>query len=645
MIDWSEIALDGYGRVSGEGQEDERTVEDQVADIERWSKAHGVALRSMHLDNPAKSMTKLDARKGGAALLRAARSGGIHGVVLQAFDRLGRSHYLGLAAEELFRHVDFIISVSQGVAENNEAGWLLLETSGLISGAERRRIIARMASGKRKWGEEGYKVSGGTRYGYITVRDENKRVVYAHDDAVIPHVGMSPRQLVERTFQLLALERRSASFVCDWMEEHQVPTPTAQRRRKRAADHWGPPTVLRIVRDPIYLGVTVAGRQIAPAIVTPEIQAAAIRQIGENRNLPKATDRDYPLSGLIVCGECTDSNGRPTHYIGKPIPTTLANGEVVEYTYMRCSAGRKSVSKKTGRPQCPNPTIPSPPAFDYSWEVVRGFLQNPSPMLDTWEAEYRSRAGNGDAKVEIERMQTQLADTEARIGQVMDAYESRAYTLEQLRERKPPLDRHAASLRSEIAAAQAKVQAAGNVNDARRIIEEAVDGLRESVQGEVDYDQKRALVRALVREIRVYEPGSVDSYTAERASGLRLPGRLLDYEANSPVPGMAVDGYTPDGRAAQMKTSTLESRGKAKAVLAVTLALPDPAVLPTEWPYSLLGPELRSSPGSRGPNRWARSRRTRSARRGSSSRPGSAAPGVSARSPHRGSAPGRGRSS
>ena len=578
-------------RVSSEEQKKGKNIlTQQLAVPERAAKI-GITIGDEFSDDGV-SATKWDfpQRPGSGELWRRLLRGEYAGVIVYNMSRLGRDEAdLFSVLRELRRRKIDLISVTQEWDLDTPDGLMMAGITALFSAREVRAIRKRLEDGRATWKKMGYKTDGGPRYGYRSVRNSQERVIYEYDDTLLPGISITPHLAAERIFLQLALEDRSLVDVACWLSDHRVPTPRATRGRPNAGERWAVSTVAHIVHDPIYYGRVVEAdgdrRVIVPPIVSEEVWRAAQRQVEANTSLCKTAKHDYMLSGLIRSGSCKRADGRPINYMGRHSTVRRRDGHLAEYLYYGCS--NRWSGRKRDQPPCDCPRIPAATTEDHVWRVVAAFMADPRPMLDEWERAYREREGSGRLEGEVDRLRAALADLDVRLRRRVEAYEAGVDSIEQYRERKAEIDQQAAALQADLADAEGRLTSAINIPAARIMVERAVTRIRESLPSVVDVDVKRTLVRALVKDIWVWEYDPAKPvHEWEIVQGLPLERR----EVHTPS-GAVLDGVDADGRGIQVKAFQIGS-ARVKAQIAVVLALPDPKVLPTEWPYSLFTGDL-----------------------------------------------------
>jgi site-specific DNA recombinase len=342
-----------YARVSSERQQEERTIESQLAELrEASARAHVIG---EYLDDGYSG--EILARPGLDRLRDDARKGTFAAVYVHSPDRLARKYaYQVLVIEELRKCGIEVTFLNKPLGDTPEDS-LLLGVQGLIAEYEKTKILERTRRGKLQKARNGFVVGSIPPYGYRYFRAEGERY---------------GRYLVNET------EAATVRLIFDLYGHtgsvrEVVRQLTARGISPRHGHHWRTSTLHRIVRNETYCGTTYynkyyavetqtairkysrrlkAGRRLrprdqwvrisVPALITRS-QFDAVQTLLNNQHRPASHSRViYLLGGLVRCAACGASfTGEKCkgHYYYRcnnrhrrfPLPRSCSARTVVKY--------------------------------------------------------------------------------------------------------------------------------------------------------------------------------------------------------------------------------------------------------------------------------------------------------------------------
>lgn len=329
------------------------------------------------------------------------RAGKYQAVIVYAVDRLTRElAHLYILTDEFDRAGAKLIFVTEELDDTPE-GELMLSVRGYVAKIERAKIRERCMRGKMQKALNGRVVRGGTDlYGYGYDAERGVRTVNEVEAATVRQIfrwaaeGVSTRSIILR------------------LREQGTPSPSAGKRRLvhprySATPAWGSGAVKRILNDPTYKGEAYAWRwqsartkkatvarpadewirlpdDAAPAIVTPELWAAAQERLAANRGDQTRNERRPDLlRGHVFCGKC-----------GLRMRGDNEHGRRV----YRCP------SRFGAQGDCRGARIPSVECENAAWELVKKILDDPTVLTTELE---RRKAEGSESRARLE------ADTEA----------------------------------------------------------------------------------------------------------------------------------------------------------------------------------------------------------------------------------------
>jgi site-specific DNA recombinase len=331
------------------------------------------------------------------------KSGAYTAVFCYATDRLSRSPvHLALIAEECQKCEVALVFVTEPLDSSPE-GQLLTFVRGWAAQLEREKIKDRTVRGKAARIASGRLPQGtgrtGTAYGYQYDKATGRRTIEPAEAVVITELfegcatGLSTYKLADR------------------LNLAELPSPLGKL--------WHPRTVLNILRNPIYMGVTyfnrtqrvhISGKRhtyvgrpqsewavidgATPAIVDADLFRTVQARLDQPMVRPVPPHTRYLLSGFIRCA------------CGGPVSGhELQKNQ--DYRYYRCT----HTTPRTNRPRlCDARSVRVSLLEPRAWDEVCKVIENPETVLN----ELRARQGRAPAlDEEIELIQVTLKTLDA----------------------------------------------------------------------------------------------------------------------------------------------------------------------------------------------------------------------------------------
>jgi site-specific DNA recombinase len=434
------IAL--YARVSTAQQEKQGTIESQIAALDAYAAAHGLAIAPEHryIDD-GYSGARLD-RPGLERLRDAAWRGELDRVLILSPDRLARHYaYQYVVVEELERAGCAVIFVTGSFVATPEER-LVREVHGLFAEFERAALQERSRRGKLHAARQGAFFTGAGPYGYTYLP--------AHDGQLSRCVvNEAEATIVRQMFTWLVEEQLSTAAVAKRLTTQGVPT-------RRGHVPWSPASVYKILNNRAYTGTHYYNRSMNapeggrdgahlrrptkdprrclrpseewiavpwPTIISEEVFVMAQRQLQLNRERsPRKTKVPYLLSGLLYCGYCGRRLGG---HAG------VASG--------RYECTRRRPTEPPDR-RCRLRSVSQPDIEPLVWGHIARLLQRPDLIVDYLR---QQQEGEGpdltDAQRELKRLQRQRATLAREEQRLIDAYQVGAVELDELKERRQRL--------------------------------------------------------------------------------------------------------------------------------------------------------------------------------------------------------------
>ena len=226
-----------YSRVSSDRQEQEDTVQSQLAELRARTLEDG-AIEPQEFVDEGYGRDVL-ARPALDRLRDLVEQGELDRVYVQSPDRLASGAKLVFLVEEFQKHGVEVVFL-KGAVEDTPEGKLLLHVQGAMAEYERAKIEERTRRGKLFWARQGAMVGGHAPYGYRFIRrTDNERARLEVDEDKASIVGRMYRWIADEELSLRAVAKR--------LTEYALPTA-------RGARYWRPTSVARIIENPVYKG-------------------------------------------------------------------------------------------------------------------------------------------------------------------------------------------------------------------------------------------------------------------------------------------------------------------------------------------------------------------------------------------------------
>jgi site-specific DNA recombinase len=421
-------------------------------------------------------------RPGLQRALAVARAGGIDVLLVYRVDRLTRSlRDLVTLLDDLDRAGVVFRSATEPFDTATAMGRMLVQMLGMFAQFERDTIIDRVIAGMERKAASG-KWKGGRRpFGYQ---------VDTAAQALVPDPGEVA--VVRLIFDLYTRDRLGARAIATVLNERGHRTTTSGR--------WSAHQVLRLLTNRVYLGelsfrgITTVGCHppiVDEAVLGQAQQILAAR--GEDHAKRAAGGSDYLLTGLIRCPAC-----------GGAMLGTRAHGKTRIYRYYSCY--RRTRYDTTA---CGGQRIDADAIENAVTGALVGFYRHEHYLIaDAIAAAQGSHtAAHETRRAELAATEHELARTGAAIDRYLAAFENGTLDPEDLAGRLTQLkarSRQLAARRDGLASALA----ATPVAPPSATLQQVADHIEE-VLGSGTHSQRKALIEALVAQVKITAPGRI----------------------------------------------------------------------------------------------------------------------------------------
>ncbi|MFQ6102627.1 MAG: recombinase family protein, partial [Anaerolineae bacterium] len=431
-----------YARVSTPQQEEEATIESQIAALEAYAKQEGYELVPDHyFIDQAVSGAQL-ARPALDRLLDLASEAVFDVVLCLSPDRLARQYVHQWVLLDLLKRVGVeVIFIDQPILGDSPQEQLFLGIQGLFAEYERAMIAERLRRGRLYRLRQGQRAHVRPPYGYRYIP-----VSQPGGGCWEPHP--TEAEVVHRIYQWYTDEELTITAIVDRLNGQG---PLAPPR----GQHWIYSTVRGILKQPAYAGRAYYNRTRTcheaigqprqqgrgarrsptheprprgewielqvPVLVSDAVWQRAQEQLRMNQQFAKRNNKQhfYLLRGLLVCGVC-----------GRTLSGRTADGHV----YYSCPNGGKNRAPDVPRHTC---SIPGRIVEPLVWEAVSQLLRNPMLLADAWQSQEEVETAAPD---EMHRLQGRQRSLTRQWTRLLDAFQDGLIEKAELERRKARLD-------------------------------------------------------------------------------------------------------------------------------------------------------------------------------------------------------------
>jgi site-specific DNA recombinase len=508
-----------YARVSSDQQAQAGTIASQLAELRERLAKEKIRLEQelSFIDDGYTGATFI--RPGLERLRDTAAAGAIDRVYVHSPDRLARKYaYQVLLVDELERCGVEVIFLNHQLGQSPEDD-LLLQVQGMIAEYERAKILERSRRGKLHAARQGsVNVLSGAPYGYRYVSCQEGAGQASYE------IILEQAQVVRHIFEWVGQDRLSIGEVRRRLQEQGIPTKTGKV-------YWDRTTIWGILKNPAYKGMAAYGKTRTgpmkprlrtqrgdpdqprrphstsavptdqwhyipvPAIVSEALFDSVQEQLAENKKRNRQGKRGarYLLQGLLVCKKCGYA------YYGKPVSNSAGKGKKRSYAYYRCIGS--DAYRFGGQRICCNKQVRTDLLEQSVWKDVCSLLKNPQRI----EQEYKRRLTGKKKSVgwnSIDQLRVLIKKVKRGISRLVDAYQDGFIDKSEFEPRMRKAKTRLQKLRAE---ADKQTDQEAQQKELRLVIGhlqvfagKVISGLKE-----LDWMRRRAIIRALVKQIEV----------------------------------------------------------------------------------------------------------------------------------------------
>jgi site-specific DNA recombinase len=490
-----------YARVSTEGQEEQKTIQSQLAELRQFAKSNSYEIIDEYIDNgwsggslarPELDRLRDDIKNGCK----------FETVLIHHPDRLSRKYIQqGLVIEEMQKKGTAIIFINRPNTSDSLEDRLLLGVEGLFAEYEKEKILERTRRGKLHKARNGHIVTSRAPYGYTYIKKRDNREGYLK-------VNNKEADVVKLIFSLFTEQLLSVRGVNrELLNRGVLP--------RRGAKTWAQSTLHRILRSETYIGQAYYNKHYS--LESPNTEKRYKRTVKTNRKLrdktewipitvPDIIDKDifskaqmllvenssklnrerkynYLLTGLIRCGECGST------YSGECCHHSL---------FYRCSNRHNTFPLPK---ECNQKMAKANELENIVWETVESQILNPkiiSKHIEMLSAQ--TIKGKKKKEKELDTIKEELGVMEDKRRRLIDVYSDGDISKDDFINKKQDLDSREKNLEDKQKNLEEQLSSITN----KPIIKKGLDHFCKLAQkrlAELDFNGRKTFLRFLINSI------------------------------------------------------------------------------------------------------------------------------------------------
>lgn len=487
-----------YTRISTDEDHQKYSLGAQKERLEAFCKAqHGDDWSLFKIYRDTESGTHMN-RPGLEEMLFDAEAKAFDTLLVFRVDRLSRKvRELAQMVDELTKQGIALRSITEPFDTANAAGKMMLQMLGVFAEFEHATIVERTKVGMEKKAKGGIWVGGVVPYGYLL--DPEKGLIIREDEAII----------VKKMFKMYSLGKEGTHTIC-----HQL---NDAGHRRRSGDKWDKRVILNILKNPLYVGkirwreVIYEGHHepIVSAVLFDKAKEIMQERV-EDLNGRRFHNGDQRLlAGIIKCSRCK------SHMVG-----VSTHKKTRKFPYYVCT-------KRWNIHDCGQDYIRADLLEAAIMQDIKTMFRDESFMARIWvEANRRLSAEKPDVDKEIEKVETQTAQTQTALDRYFKAFEAGKLEAEVCNEQV----RNLRARLEELDVEKRELEARRKRLELPAIDQEMLIALLanfEQVMAEGTNPQKKHLLHRLVKKVLVHDRRTVEVwYGLPNSPSVRTPGNM-----------------------------------------------------------------------------------------------------------------------
>ncbi len=495
-----------YARVSTEEQKERQSIQTQIEFARHYCERAGIPLGAIYTDEGVSGTIPFEDRAGGRRLLADARAKKFTVVWVYKVDRLGRADLVTHVARHHLETLGVgIRSLTEPFDTATPHGRFMFGIFASFAQLERDSIRERSMAGMSRVVKNGKWSGGITPYGYRVDANGQLRA----SEELLPGMTISEVEVIRLIFRW-ATERASTITIARRLTDMGVPLRDSidGRTRKRGnltvspGGQWASARISYLLHTTTYMGQHVYGKRakdqnreritrpvvalVSEAVWWQAQEALRLNALGAKRN----SKREYLLRGLVRCGFC----GRSMSGI-----TTLG-----KRFYYRCNATLKHIALASL--PCVARHVPSDWLDTLVWDELKDWvLHHTNLEAIVTEALHEQDRQRQEWRATHTRLRAEIRLKDEERERIITAYRKGVLSSGDLERQLTGMEKEKQVLEHAANDLEQRYDLHLDLEEAIATIRQQLGKFRASIQkGTVPYQEKRRIVEAFVKEIRVY---------------------------------------------------------------------------------------------------------------------------------------------
>ena len=509
-LDQRPLVCSVYCRVSSEEQQERETIENQIEFAAKYCDLLGYEILDWYKDDGISGTIPFEERPGGKRLMNDIRMGKKPDFVLiYNVKRLGRMARITLnSVYELEQLGVAIRSMTEPFDTGNPAGRFMLTVLAGEADFDRDTLLSNMWMGANRKAAQGYWLGGIVPYGYLVVNG-----FLEVNEEKIPGFEFSEADIIRLIYYQVAELHLSCVKVADYLNMLHIPTSYVRagrailrgKRKVATSGRWTPARIRNIIVNSTYKGIHIYGKRSkkkreliernVPWIIVDDQWNRAQDVLRENQlESMRNSKHQYLLRGLIKCGQCGltysgvcfNSQGKDS----KKIP------------YYRC--GGKQIYRGPLEGRCKSKNIPREWIEKIVWNDCVNFILNPGDAIrELMENIEESKNKREPIEEERQTLIQTIKDKDIEKQRILDLYRSKIIGFKDVESQLQKISEEKEWINQRVSELDKLIEAEESAALQVTTVEELLSQFRDVVQGDINFEDKRKIVRCLVQGIKV----------------------------------------------------------------------------------------------------------------------------------------------
>lgn len=488
-----------YCRVSTEDQQERKTIENQIDFAQKYCDLHELKIFRIYKEDGVSGTIALEDRPIGKELIEDAKNNKFDTLLLYKLDRLGRSARITLNSIHMLEKLGIEIkSMTEPFDTSSPSGRFMITMLAGVADLERSTILERMWLGANRAAKDGKWLGGIVPYGYFVNEDKYLEI----NDTKMKNINLSEADIVKIIFNLCAEKHYSTVQISDYLNSLNIPTSyqnanrqfSKGKRKTNTAGIWRPGNVLRMLHNKTYKGVHEYGKRSkkkrdiitreVPAIVTEEVWNKVQKVIEDNKlEATRNSKKQYLLRGLIKCANCGKT------YIG--VNYTRNNN----YYYV-CNG------KIAYRGECNSKNLNGKYIENLVWQDIVNFINSPKDTIGILKNNIENRYANKENLLTQKKLlESNLYNKNDEKQSILDLFRKGIINASDLELQLNKINDESNIIKDNLNSLNDELN---EVKDTPyTTIEEMLQEMKNKIDTDTSFEDKRKIVKTLVDEILV----------------------------------------------------------------------------------------------------------------------------------------------